>query len=151
MARIWFNTASLSLIFAGAACVIASNAIGAPDDVQCPARLPAGAVQLVGSPNGWTAYAPAPLRLHSVGFMDGPPADMAERVPTTVDQHKNRSTVTWNFVDGPLARGRWLTCGYGAGGEITLSKQVPEDKASCTAYYRNGTLPYFKDIRIECK
>lgn len=149
MSRVRFNAASL--IFAGAACAALPNAVGAPDDVQCPAQLPAGAVQLVGSPTGWIAYAPAPLRLHSVGFMDGPPADMAERVPTTVDQHKHRSTVTWRFDDGPLVRGRWLTCGYGDGGAITLSRQVPENTASCTAYYRNGTLPNFKDIRVECR
>jgi hypothetical protein len=134
-----------------AALTWSATTFAADPTLQCPPELPAGAVQLTLPQQGWTAYAPARLRLHSVGFMDGPPAEMADLMPTTIDQKKGRSTVTWRFTGGAMVRGRWLSCGYGDGNEITLSKKVPDNTKTCTVYYRNGTFPNFQDIAVECK
>ncbi|MES2128120.1 MAG: STY0301 family protein [Pseudomonadota bacterium] len=133
------------------ACVADHGAIAAAADLQCPAQIAGGPVQVPGASTDWVAFAPVPLKLHSVGFMDGPPSRKIELMPAKIDQHRDRSTVTWQFADGPLKNGKWLSCGYGDGGEITLSKPISDSTATCIVYYRNGVLPNFRDIRIECR
>jgi hypothetical protein len=117
---------------------------------QCPMEISRQQLSDIVFP-GWLATVISPLRLHSVGFNDGPPSEMADLKPYSIEQRKSRSTVTWRFDEGPMLHGRWLSCGYGQDNAVTLAKQVSDATKTCIAYYTNGTLPNFNDIHVDCR
>lgn len=107
--------------------------------VECPAEFSASAIKFNEAAPGWTPYAPSSLHVSSGDLMYGPPASHLLAKPATYRQHKDRDVATWDLKDQPTTP-KWLTCGYGAAGEVTLSRQLPSDLKECTvtAYKDQG-------------
>ena len=140
--------AVIVLVFSG----VMQQSFGADRVIQCPLEIEGASVQIVPAPNGWTAFSPHTLTLNAAGFMDGPPADMADLKPYSIKKNKAGSTETWRFDDGPLIKGRWVSCDYGRDGDVTLSREVPDDTLECTVdYKKNPERLGFWNIAIKCK
>lgn len=123
---------------------------GSAATVQCPALIPASAIQLSDTPAGWLPYVASPLYLHAAAPMSGPPemkGDLAEF-------KKSRSQKEWSYtyaMDGPFPSGKWLQCTYGEGNQLTLSRRLPDETQECSFTYRKGAKAGQHDITILCK
>lgn len=130
-----------------------SLAFGAQTKLECPPELPATSLTMHQAPKGWTAYSPAALPLRSAGFMNGPPALLADLKPDSVIEGPRQSVETWKFDAGFYPQGLWIVCGYGRGDEMTLSRKIEHRPSTCSIKYRKGS-PAGKagtgDIAIEC-
>jgi hypothetical protein len=129
-------------------CIAAFNVQAAETQIECPADLPADAVQIVKPPSGWTPFTPTFLPLHSVAIMTGPPTAKAMLKPSSETKRSKGSSVTWQ-LDG--LRDVWLLCGYGEANEVTLSKQIPGAPSKCTVNYTERKPPAFTLVEIHCK
>jgi hypothetical protein len=124
------NCSRTSLLLAAA---ISTPAVAAGISVECPAEFPAAAIRFdvsTAAP-GWTPYAPSSLHVSSGDVMYGPPSSYLLAKPTTFRRLKDREVATWNLQD-QAATPKWLSCGYGATGELTLSQQLPSNLKECT-------------------
>ena len=137
-------------VIAFACFAISQRSFGADQIIQCPLEIPEASVQLAHAPEGWTVSGPHSIALRSAGFMNGPPAKLADLKPDSINKHKTGSIETWTFEG--YKDGIWLSCGYGDGAEITLSKKIPQSIAECTVFYtKNPQRLGFWDIAIKCK
>ena len=137
-----------SVVLASLLCLGAPVAGAAEQRIECPPTVSEQDVALH-APAGWTAFVPSALRLHSAAPMSGPPSDKADLVPTSVQKRRNGSTERWE-LGAPLPGGTWMSCGYGLGNEVVLSRRIADDTSECTVAYtknRYGSM----DLDIRCK
>lgn len=101
-------------------------------------------------PEEWQPFIASPLYLHAAAPMYGPPemrGDLAEF-------SERRSKREWSYtyqLTGKFSEGKWLQCAYGENNQVTLSKRLPDDVATCTFTYRRGERAGQHDIRIACR
>lgn len=111
-----------------AVLAIAARAAPSTLSIECPAKFPAESVKFSAPPTGWTPTAPHSLELGSAEVMHGPPSSFAYAAPSTYKLGKRRDVGTWGMGSGE----NWVQCGYGARGELRLSRQLPAGTSSCT-------------------
>lgn len=97
----------------------------------CPSIFPAQAIRFGAVANGWTPFAPSSLPVQEAFIVLGPPQSLAHAKPGTYQNSPKAITATWDLQGSPQLE-KWLSCGYGDGHELTLSKQLPRDVTSCT-------------------
>ncbi|MBV6323931.1 STY0301 family protein [Duganella violaceipulchra] len=121
--------------------------------IECPAALPVSAIQSVAPPEGWKARPTAPFLLSSAGFNGGPPEMIADLVPYSVVEKRAQQMVeTWKFDPDSFPDGLWLACGYGgAGGEITLSRQIDSTFSVCVVKSSPGKKAGSRQVVISCR
>lgn len=112
------------------AAAIATQAATADTILECPHEFTAAAIRLEAPTSGWTPYAPSSLHVSSGDIMYGPPASHLLAKPTTFRRFKDREIATWDF-NGQADTPKWLSCGYGATGELTLSQQLQSNLKKC--------------------
>ena len=110
----------------------ASAHVGAAMLPQCPAELPVAAVK-VSAPAGWVSYVPGPLALYSAQMASGPPEELAVLVGEPVKGRKRATSYVWTTPG--FAQGMWLQCLYGDGGEVVISRRLPEPIRECVVDY----------------
>lgn len=126
--KIWqWTMATVSL------CGSAAASTGADYEITCPKVIETRAVAFVGPevPTGWRPYMPSSLSVETGFMMYGPPETMTYSKPDSSKKGRKTQTVTWNFSEVPESD-KWLSCGYGAAHELTLSKALPRDVSICT-------------------
>ncbi|MES2740532.1 MAG: STY0301 family protein [Pseudomonadota bacterium] len=114
--------------------------------IDCPAKLERDAVQITTVPEGWGAYTPDFLRLHSVGVMFGAPSTGLEAKPYSDVNRKDGHTARWTFSEDDE---KWISCQYGHGGELMLTKKLSEKTTACTAIYTKNKFGQM-DIDFRC-
>lgn len=133
------------------ACLLAATSLasGAEYPVECPTELKTQAIQIVQTPAGWTPFTPSDVRLHGVGIMYGPPAEMRHAKPDFDKKQKNGHVVTWLFDEEDTSP-KWINCGYGLGNEVTLSKELDSATASCKVSYTRKQKYAIQQVLIRC-
>lgn len=121
-----------ALAAAWLACTVST---AAEYKVDCPSSLPSESVQLSPTPKGWTPFVPFALPLHSVGVMYGPPARMAILKPDESKRSRGKTITTWTGLKSEPSEGTWITCDYGLGNEVMLSKRIDDRTTACTVTY----------------
>lgn len=132
-------------------CCSVQSTFAATKMVQCPGELAATSVKVEPAPEGWTPYIPSVIYLSSAGLMAGPPAMIAELKPYSDTNEKGKSVALWKLGGAPYPEGLWLSCGYGAKGEVTLSKQIGGEYKECTITSKKGKKAFSADIEVSCK
>lgn len=102
--------------------VAASHGSAATITIECPRTFPAEAIHFAGASEGWTAYAPNSLEVHTAELMYGPPVSHAYVAPTTYRECTRRDVGLWEASEW---HENWLQCGYGAASEVRLARRLP--------------------------
>ena len=112
-------------------CAIAgtTSAAAATITIACPDKFPVEAIHFSGAPRDWTPFAPSALEVLTAELMYGPPSSYTYVAPTTYHKGKRRDVGLWAASSTDQ---NWLRCGYGAGGELTLSRPLPAQVTDCT-------------------
>lgn len=132
------------------ASLIASPMLVSAATLQCPALIPASAIQLSDTPADWLPYVASPLYLHAAAPMSGPP----EMKGDLADFKESRSKKEWSYtyaLEGTFPQGKWLQCTYGERNQVTLSRRLPDDTQQCKFTYRKGAKAGQHDITILCR
>ncbi|MYM81760.1 hypothetical protein GTP44_07280 [Duganella sp. FT50W] len=132
------------------ASLIVSPMLVSAATVQCPAFIPASAIQLSDTQAGWVPYVASPLYLHAAAPMSGPP----EMKGDLADFKESRSKKEWSYtyaLEGTFPQGKWLQCTYGERNQVTLSRRLPDDTQECKFTYRKGAKAGQHDITTLCR
>lgn len=116
----------------------------------CPTSIPETSIKLEPIPAGWTSYIASPLYLSSAAPVDGPPQRKGELVPTAQRKTKGRTIFVYQ-LEGAFPEGKWLQCGYGEHGQVTLSKRIDDRVGRCEVSYRQGSKAGQNEIGIDCR
>jgi hypothetical protein len=127
---------------------VSATATGAEFLVDCPISLAADAVAVTRPPPGWTPFTPTFLPLHAVGITDGSASRKAVLKPDSIVTRKNMETLKWDLRN---VADVWLSCDYGEGNEVILSKALPPGTSECTVTYTKGAPGEFDKIGVRCK
>lgn len=131
-------------------CILFRVATVHADDfrIVCPATFAAQAVIFapVAIPAGWTPFMPGFLYVGNAAIIYGPPATRKYSVPTSTTDGRKVDTTTWELAEGE----KWLSCGYGAGDELTLSAPLPRDATKCTARLQKDERGTVTDVSLQC-
>lgn len=121
-------------------------------DIACPAILEREVVTFAGAsaPNGWKPYMPSRLEVESGFLMYGPPETLETSKPTSWKDGKLADTSTWDFSELPSDE-KWISCGYGAGRELTLSKALPRDVSTCTVTTTKNERGWVTGVAVHCE
>lgn len=139
----------LASVAAMLASAISPHGMASHQRIDCPDNLAAETVQVIAAPSGWIPFTPTVLRLHSATFMAGPPASMTILKEDASTSAKNQQVDTWYFRS-PQPDGIWLTCGYGLGNEVTLSKRMEDAIIACSVTYSNREQDSASAIVVMC-
>jgi len=115
--------------------------------IDCPAKLPAEALQVVHPAPGWTGFVPSFFLLRSVGVTVG---RLQERA-TLRGEHQQLAHRAYR-VSYPLddSKGeKWLMCEY-AEGQIVQAQRLPDDVVRCDVLYTPDKQGWFT-IQTTCK
>lgn len=115
--------------------------------ISCPLYLEDGAIAFVKPPPGWYGTAHDRMRLSSGGVLGGPPDERGYLVPEGGTGTKHRGSTTWTFAPG---QERWLWCGYGASGDVQLSKRLPDSAGACTTTWRDDRSGQIESLSASC-
>ena len=140
---------SVKAIVACAICCFPAHA-GATSLPICPKSIADTSVKLEPVPTGWTAYIASPLYLNSAAPIDGPPQRKGELVPTAQRKAKGQTIFVYQ-LEGAFPDGKWLQCGYGEHGQVTLSKRIDDSVGRCEVSYRQGSKAGQNEISIVCR
>ncbi|MES2743081.1 MAG: STY0301 family protein [Pseudomonadota bacterium] len=116
----------------GGAVLTCGNVYAQEKKINCPETISREAITLSRAPEGWTPYTDSIFRLRSIGMMSGPPDSLQELVPDGGKQGKTIQTFKWSFQPKDE---KWISCKYGLGGEMSLSKKIEEDMSECVVTY----------------
>lgn len=132
--------------------VATSCAHGAPLDIACPASFPATAVQFSAHalPAGWSPFMPSSLAVQSGGIMFGPPESMTYSKPDGGSKTATLETIVWRLRDVPDSA-KWLSCMYGASGEVTLSMPITKDVDACTIRIPKDRRGNILEVTLRCE
>lgn len=114
---------------------------------QCPAELPVAAVK-VSAPAGWVSHVPAPLALYSAQMASGPPEELAVLVGEPVKGRKLATSYIWTTPGFP--QGMWLQCLYGDGGQVVISRRLPEPIRECVIEYTSVKATRDTRVVVSC-
>ena len=89
---------------------------------------------------------PGLLYVGNAAILYGPPATKSYSVPTATTDGRRLDTTTWELADGE----KWLSCGYGAGDELTLSAPLPHDVTKCTARLEKDAQGSVTAVSVQC-
>jgi hypothetical protein len=123
---------------------VCRTSIAAPQRIECPREVPAGAVRLMPTQDGWRPYQSSPLKLNSAAPTGGPPEKKADLAEFTTTRSKTARVDTYD-LSPPHPGGVWIKCGYGAGNEITLHRQLDSTVTQC-AITQKTAAPFEIDI-----
>jgi hypothetical protein len=120
-------------------------------DVSCPSLLDMKAVAFVGTevPLAWKPYMPMSLDVRSAYLMYGPPEAQRPAIPISHHDGIRATTSKWDFSDIPEDE-KWISCAYGRGDELTLSKPLPRDVSTCTVTAKKGAQGWILGVAVHC-
>jgi hypothetical protein len=121
----------MKIIFISVMLAAASASAANTINIECPPEFPETAISFNDAVPGWTPYMPTSLHVSSADLMYGPPQSHLLAKPATYRRLKGRETATWHLKDQATTP-KWLSCSYGATGEVTLSTRLPANVAECT-------------------
>lgn len=143
----WFHGwQCLPLVTFLPACLIASA-----QALQCPAEISAASVKIEPVPKDWVAWTPARLKLSSAGLMAGAPQTMTDLKPYSISNNKRQSVAVWEFDSAVYPDGVWLSCSYGAQGEVMLSRKIETSYRKCTVTSMTAAKALATDIEVACE
>lgn len=121
-------------------------------DVSCPSLLDMKAVAFVGTevPRDWKPYMPMSLDVRSAYLMYGPPEAQRPAIPMSHHDGIRTTTSKWDFTDLPNDE-KWLSCGYGRGAELTLSKPLPRNVSTCTVTAKKDKHGWIVSVAVHCE
>jgi hypothetical protein len=138
------------VFFALSGLLLAEQVMAAPAGYACPSELPAASLKVEGAPTGWATFVGAPLYLSDAAPADGPP----ERLGILRGEDGKVSKTSWTrkySVEGRYPDGKWLRCDYGAYGEVSLAKRLPDDVKECIVTGRKGPHAGESKFEITCR
>lgn len=125
-----------SATLAAAALALPCAVTAAEHRIDCPAELPAAAVQVVNPPAGWIGSVPDNMRLRSIDVLSSPPEGRQVLKADTYVKRAGKSTEKWmNLNDLHAPDGKWIACNYGEGNDVVLSKRLDQRTSECRATY----------------
>jgi len=135
----------------GGFTAIAAHALAAPEPVpQCPQFIEQQSVQLINTPAGWTTFVHEPLYLHGAAPMSGPPKELGELADYSEKRDKGAMVYTYK-LDAPFPAGKWLSCTYGEGDQISLGMRLADNIKVCTFRQKKGPHVGENYIAINCQ
>lgn len=99
--------------------------------LSCPALLDARTIRLDPGSQGWKPFVPSSLLVQTGRIIIGSPETLSFTKPSFSTDGRYQNAATWRIRNVPGLE-KWLTCGYGAAGELSLSKALPPDVFVCT-------------------
>jgi hypothetical protein len=138
------------MFFALGGLLFAEQVMAAPAGYACPSELPAASLKVEGVPSGWTTFVGAPLYLSDAAPADGPP----ERLGILRGEGGKVSKTSWTrkySLEGRYPEGKWLRCDYGAYGEVSLAKRLPDDVKECIVTGHKGLHAGENKFEITCR
>lgn len=121
----------------------------APSIYPCPQSISAESVHVTAPDPAWQPYISSPLYLSGAAPADGPP----EQLGVLREQTSAKTKAGWTqkyTLEGPYPDGKWLRCDYGAFGEVSLSKRLPDATQVCTVKGKKGAHAGENTIEIQC-
>ena len=121
-----------------------------PAELSCPDSIPAASINLQALPPGWMPHIDGPLYLSSAAPIDGEPERKGQLVPGGTRKQKGLTVLSYR-LEGDYPHGKWLQCRYGAYGEISLSKRLPDSISLCEIGHSKGQKAGQQNIQIVCR
>ena len=121
----------------------------APTSYVCPQSIHEASVHLAAPGEEWTPFVSSPLYLSSAAPADGPP----ERLGVLRERDATKTKTGWRrtyALDGQYPDGKWLRCDYGAFGEVSLAKRLPDEISKCTVTGTKGVHAGETQVDIRC-
>jgi hypothetical protein len=125
-------------------------AYAAPKRYVCPQSIPKASLHLVAPAQEWTPFVSSPLYLSSAAPADGPP----ERLGVLRERDATKTRTGWRrtySLDGQYPDGKWLRCDYGAFGEVSLAKRLPDEISKCTVTGMKGAHAEETQVDVRCR
>ncbi|WP_342115562.1 STY0301 family protein [Pseudoduganella sp. OTU4001] len=119
-------------------------------NLGCPPQISEPSVKLKDVDAGWMTFIAAPLYLHSVAVIDGPPERLGQLVGKHVATGRNAWTDTYD-LRGPFPEGKWLQCSYGMLNEVVLAKRLDDRITACTIKGKKGDKAGQNVFSVECR
>lgn len=139
------------LIAMAGGIAIEAASLAASDSIPvCPSHIRQSSVVVKDVDAGWKPYVAAPLYLHSVAPIDGPPERLGALIGKRVRTERD-SWVDIYELQGSFPDGKWLQCSYGMLNEVVLSKRLNDDIASCTVKGKKGEKAGQNVFSVECR
>jgi hypothetical protein len=127
------------------------SAQAAPEPaLQCPQSIAQKSVQLTITPAGWTTFVRSPFYLHGAAPMSGPPNELGELADYSEKREKGAMVYTYK-LDAPFPAGKWLSCTYGEGDQVSLGIKLADSIKVCTFRYKKGRHVGENNIDINCQ
>lgn len=121
----------------------------APTSYLCPQSIPEASVHLVAPSQEWTPFMSSPLYLSGAAPADGPPERLGILREETSTKTKAGSTQRYTLA-GRYPEGKWLRCDYGAFGEMSLAKRLPDETQECTVSRKKGEHAGENKVEVTC-
>lgn len=131
--------------------IACTAAMGAEIIIACPAELPADALKIVKTPNGWQPFVSSPIYLHSAAPIAGPPERLGRMAGRTLKRPKGEWAVQYDDLDAPYPEGVWFSCDYGSGNEFSIARKLEPGVRSCVVRGKKGEKAEQSDLVIRCK
>jgi hypothetical protein len=138
-----------ALVAASFGLALQVSAHAAPITYGCPQSIPQASVQLVAPDQEWKSFVSSPLYLSSAAPADGPP----ERLGVLRENTSTKTKGGWTHryaLKGPYPDGKWLRCDYGAFGEMSLAKRLPDETRECTVSGKKGEHAGESRVEVRC-
>jgi len=122
----------------------------APTSYVCPLSIPEASLRLIGPSQEWTPFVSSPLYLSSAALADGPP----ERLGVLREREATKTRTGWRrtyVLGGQYRDGKWLRCDYGAFGEVSLAKRLPDETTTCTVTGMKGAHAGETKVDVRCR
>jgi len=122
----------------------------APKSYVCPQLISEASLRLVAPGQAWTPFVSSPLYLSSAAPADGPP----ERLGVLRERDATKTKTGWRrtyLLDGQYPDGKWLRCDYGAFGEVSLAKRLPDEITTCTVTGVKGAHAGETQVDVRCR
>jgi hypothetical protein len=113
--------------------LVTNNCLAESQTYDCPQVFPSELIDLKKDHQNWQTYAHHPIRLHGIGFMDGPPEMRQQLTPTSSKTIGDKHVETQVF-SGAYPNGKWMSCVYGDG-TYTLSKELDKGIRKCSVTF----------------
>lgn len=138
-----------SVIFLTLGVALSLAAQAAPKSYVCPQSIPEASIRLVAPSQEWKPFVSSPLFLSSAAPADGPP----ERLGLLHEKDATKTSTGWSrtySLEGRYPEGKWLRCDYGAFGELSLAKRLPDEVRQCTVTGKKGEHAGENRIQVRC-
>ncbi|MEM8514386.1 hypothetical protein RCH14_003731 [Massilia sp. MP_M2] len=142
----------MKIQYAVAAALLAAHlmAYAAPTSYVCPQSIHEASLRLAAPGHEWTPFVASPLYLSSAAPADGPP----ERLGLIRERDATKTKTAWKrtyALDGHYPDGKWLRWDYGAFGEVSLAKRLPDEITTCTVTGKKGAHAGETQVDVRCR